>query len=90
MLEKAFRQHKRSVVRSWRVDETCIKVKGQWTYLYRAVNNAGQTVDFLLRTHRDKAATQRYFEKSISGRTICANDRLYCDRTQNRCAQSTS
>jgi len=66
VLEKAFRRHKRPVGRSWRVDETYVKVKGHWKYLYRAVDKAGQTVDFLLRAHRDKAAAQRYFEKSIN------------------------
>ena len=55
----------RPVGRNWRVDETYIKVKGHWKYLYRAVDKAGQTVDFLLRAHCDKAAAQRYFEKSI-------------------------
>ncbi len=47
------------------MDETYIKVKGQWKYLYRAVDKAGDTIDFLLRAHRDKAAAKRYFEKSI-------------------------
>jgi putative transposase len=65
VLEKAFRRHKRPVGRSWHVDETYIKVKGHWKYLYRSVDKAGHTVDFLLRAHRDKAAAQRYFEKSI-------------------------
>jgi len=65
LLEKAFRHHKRPVGRSWRVDETYIKVKGHWKYLYRAADKAGHTVDFLLRAHRDKAAAQCYFEKSI-------------------------
>jgi transposase-like protein len=46
-------------------DETYIKLKGQWKYLYRAVDKAGNTVDFLLRAHRDKTAARRYFEKSI-------------------------
>lgn len=46
VLEKAFRRrHKRPVGRSWRVDETYIKVKGQWKYLYRAVDKAGDTID---------------------------------------------
>ncbi|MDH6147508.1 MULTISPECIES: IS6 family transposase [Paraburkholderia] len=65
VLEKAFRRCKRPVGKSWRVDETYIKVKGQWTYLYRAVDKAGNTVDFLLRARRDKEAARRYFEKAI-------------------------
>ncbi|MGF6696050.1 putative transposase [Paraburkholderia sp. MM5496-R1] len=65
VLEKAFRQRKRPVGKSWRVDETYVKVKGNWKYLYRAVDKAGNTVDFLLRAHRDKAAARRYFEKTI-------------------------
>lgn len=66
VLEKAFRRHKRPVGKSWRVDETYIKVNGQWKYLYRAVDKAGNTIDFLLRAHRDKTAARRYFEKSIA------------------------
>ncbi|SKC54032.1 IS6 family transposase [Paraburkholderia hospita] len=65
LFEKAFRQHKRPVGKSWRMDETYIKVGGQWKYLYHAVDKAGNTVDFLLRAHRDKAAARRYFEKAI-------------------------
>ncbi|CAB3775370.1 hypothetical protein LMG29542_08752 [Paraburkholderia humisilvae] len=42
-----------------------VKVRGQWKYLYRAVDKAAKTVDFLLRAHRDKAAARRYFEKAI-------------------------
>jgi transposase-like protein len=47
------------------MDETYVKVRGQWKYLYRAVDKAGNTVDFLLRAHRDKAAARHYFEKAI-------------------------
>jgi len=65
VFKKAFRKRKRPVGKSWRVDETYVKVKGQWKYLYRAVDKAGNTVDFLLRAHRDKAAARRYFEKAI-------------------------
>jgi transposase-like protein len=65
VLEKAFRRCKRTVGKSWRMDETYIRVKGEWRYLYRAVDKAGNTVDFLLRAHRDKAAARRYFEKAI-------------------------
>jgi transposase-like protein len=47
------------------MDETYIKVKGEWKYLYRAVDKAGDTVDFLLRAHRDKAAARRFFEQAL-------------------------
>ena len=66
VLEKAFRRRKRPVGKSWRMDETYIRVKGEWKYLYRAVDKDGNTVDFLLRAHRDKTAARRYFEKSIA------------------------
>jgi len=66
VLEKAFRRCKRPVGKSWRMDETYIRVKGEWRYLYRAVDKDGSTIDFLLRAHRDKTAAWRYFEKSIA------------------------
>ncbi|MDR6496823.1 transposase-like protein, partial [Paraburkholderia terricola] len=47
LFEKAFRKHKRPVGKIWRMDETYVKVSGDWKYLYRAVDKAGQTVDFL-------------------------------------------
>jgi len=51
--------------RSWRVDETYIKVRGEWTYLYRAVDKAGQTVDFRLSKRRNVAAAKAFFQKAI-------------------------
>lgn len=48
LLDKAFRRHKRAVRRRWRMDETYIRVRGRWKYLYRAVDTEGQTIDFLL------------------------------------------
>ncbi|MDN0075078.1 IS6 family transposase [Crenobacter sp. SG2303] len=66
VLEKGFRRRKRPVGPSWRVDETYIKIKGRWKYLYRAVDKDGKTVDFLLCAHRDKAAAKRFFEKAIT------------------------
>jgi putative transposase len=65
LFEKTFRKHKRPVGKSWRMDESYIKVKGSWRYLYRAVDKAGNTIDFLFRAKRDKAAARRFFEKAI-------------------------
>jgi transposase-like protein len=48
LLENIFRKYKRPVGGSWRMDETYIKVKGVWKYLYRAVNRDGKTIDFLI------------------------------------------
>ena len=64
-LEEAFHRRKRSVWISWRLDETYIKVKGQWRYLYRAVDKHGQTIDFLLTEHRDERAAKRFLTKAI-------------------------
>jgi putative transposase len=65
-LEAAFRNgKKRSVGSSWRMDETYIKIKGQWKYLYRAVDKEGQTIDFLLTAHRDKKAAKRFLKKAV-------------------------
>jgi putative transposase len=50
---------------SWRMDETYIKVKGVWKYLYRAVDKKGKTVDFLLAARRDKAAALRFLDKAM-------------------------
>ncbi len=47
------------------MDESYIKVKGQWKYLYRAVDTSGQTIDFLLAAKRDTAAALRFFRKAI-------------------------
>jgi transposase-like protein len=51
--------------RSWRVDETYVKIKGRWTYLYRAVDSDGKTVDFLLRANRDVAAAKAFFQRAF-------------------------
>jgi len=64
-LEEAFHRRKRSVWVSWRMDETYIKVKGEWKYLYRAVDKYGQTIDFLLTEQRDQEAALRFLKKAI-------------------------
>lgn len=63
--EKRWRRYARPVGTSWRVDETYIRVKGRWTYLYRAVDKRGLTVDFLLSEHRDIAAAKRFFTRRV-------------------------
>jgi putative transposase len=65
VIATACRQRKRPVGKSWRMDETYIKVAGQWKYLYRAVDKKGDTVDFLLRARRDHAAARAFFERAI-------------------------
>jgi len=49
-LEETFHRYKKPVGSSWRMDETYVKIKGKWCYLYRAVDKSGKTIDFLLRT----------------------------------------
>ena len=65
VLAAVFRRRKRPVGMSWRMDETYIKVAGQWKYLYRAVDPEGDTIDFLLRAKRDCAAARRFLERAI-------------------------
>ena len=70
-LEVAFRKRrKRPVGISWRMDETYIKVKGQWVYLYRAVDKEGLTVDFMLSEKRDEPAARAFFNKAIGSSGI--------------------
>ena len=65
-LEAEFRRkHKKRVGSSWRMDETYVKIKGVWHYLYRAVDKSGNTVDFMLSKKRDKKAAKRFFANAI-------------------------
>ena len=64
-LEKIFQQKKRPVELRWRMDETYIKVNGQWKYFYRAVDKEGNTIDYLLRAKRDMKAAKRFFTNAI-------------------------
>ena len=65
VFEKRWKKYARPTGSSWRVDETYIRVRGRWTYLYRAVDKQSQTVDFLLSEHRDIAAAKCFFIKAI-------------------------
>jgi putative transposase len=70
ILETKFRKRKRAVDSSWRIDETYIKVKGKWCYLYRAIDKEGKTIDFLLTKNRDKLAAKRFLIKAISNNRV--------------------
>jgi transposase, IS6 family len=64
-LERRLRAHLKSTNKRWRVDETFVRVKGKWAYLYRAVDSTGATIDFLLSAQRDAAAAKRFFQKAL-------------------------
>ena len=55
---------------SWRVDETYVKLRGHWTYLYRAVDKLGNTIDFYLSSTRNTAAAKRFLGKALNGLKI--------------------
>ena len=80
-LEDTFRRrHKRPTGISWRMDETYIKVRGQWTYLYRAIDSVGDTVEFFFSENRDLPAAKRFLRKALErhGRP----DRIVIDGSQ--------
>ena len=64
-LDERVRRHLKTTNDSWRVDETYVKVKGKWMYLYRAVDSEGNTIDFYLSKTRDTKATKRFFKKAL-------------------------
>jgi putative transposase len=70
---------KKPTAQSWRMDETYIKVKGKWTYYYRAVDNTGKTLDFMLSERRNKAAARRFFKRAIG--TNGVPDRVVIDKS---------
>jgi putative transposase len=85
--EKQFRRRQRPVGRSWRVDETYVKIKGKWAYLYRAVDKDGQTVDFLLTPQRDRAAAEAFLRKTI--RTQGLPEKITIDQSGSNTAAIT-
>src|SRR6516165_8951813 len=67
-IEKRLRWHwRRPRSGSWRVDETYVKVRGKWSYLYRAVDKLGNTIDFYLSPTRNTAAAKRFLAKALKG-----------------------
>jgi putative transposase len=78
-LMKKARKVMKSSAESWRMDETYIKVKGEWVYLYRAVDKFGNTIDFMLSQKRDKPAATRFFTQAIGHAGL--PDRVVIDKS---------
>jgi transposase, IS6 family len=68
-LEQRLRRYRKATNKSWRVDEICVRVKGRWCYLYRAIDSTGATIDFLLSALRDEDAAECLFRKALSERS---------------------
>jgi IS6 family transposase len=68
-LEQRLRRHLKPTNKSWRVDEAYLRVKGRWCYLYRAIDSAGATIDFLLSALRDADTAKRLFPNALSDRS---------------------
>src|SRR6478736_2350517 len=66
-LDRRLRKRLKATNDSWRVDETYVRVKGKWVYLYRAVDSTGATIDFLLSAKRNAAAAERFLTKALGG-----------------------
>jgi len=65
ILNQRMRRHVRHPNRSWRVDETYVRVAGKWTYLYRALDSEGNTIDFMLSPHRDRLAAKQFLRLAL-------------------------
>ena len=79
-LEKRIRRHLKRPNRSWRIDETYIKIKGKWHYLYRAVDSNGETIDFYLSKRRNKYAALTFLRKAINAGHTLMPEKLTTDK----------
>jgi transposase, IS6 family len=78
-IEKRLRRQPACISPSWRVDETYIKVRGKWVFLYRAVDKCGNTVDILLSEKQDKAAAESFFKKALKKKANPVPEKLTTD-----------
>lgn len=78
-IEKRLRQFRRPHCGSIRVDETYVKVRGEWRYLYRAIDKHGVPVDFLLTAKRDLDAAKRFFRKALKDQPLLASSKIGTD-----------
>ena len=79
LIEKRLRHFRKPHCGSVRIDETYIKIRGQWRYLYRAIDKHGTPVDFLLTAKRDLDAAKRFFRKMLEDQPLLAPDRIGTD-----------
>src|ERR1700709_176470 len=79
LIEKRLRQFRRPHCGSVRIEEPYIKVRGQWRYLYRAIDKYGEAIDFLLTANRDLDAAKRFFRKVLQDQPLLAPDRIGTD-----------
>jgi putative transposase len=69
-IRKRFTPYKKRVLLSWRLDETYIKLRGIWVYLYRAVDKSGKTIDFYLSSRRDRISALKFLQKAIGNNGV--------------------
>lgn len=67
-INKRTKPHLKKTCDSWKCDETYVKIKGKWHYLYRAIDKEGQTIDWMLSRHRNKKSAKRFFKKMLGNR----------------------
>jgi IS6 family transposase len=67
---------------SYRIDETYIKIKGEWRYLYRAVDSQGNSLEWMLSIHRNKKAAKRFFKKMLANKYCCAPRVMNVDKAK--------
>jgi transposase, IS6 family len=79
LIEKRLRRFRRPHCGSVRIDETYVKIRGQWRYLYRAIDRSGNPVDFLLTAKRDLGAAKRFFKKMLKDEPFLAPRKIGTD-----------
>src|SRR3954449_7221180 len=78
-IERRLRRFRQPHCGSVRIDETYVRIRGQWRYLYRAIDKHGMPVDFLLTAKRDLEAAKRFFRKALQGQPLLSPDRIGTD-----------
>jgi transposase-like protein len=79
MIEKRLRQFRRPHCGSVRIDETYVKIRVKWRYLYRAIDKHGNPVDFLLSAKRDLEAAKRFFRKTLKDQPLLSPNKICTD-----------